>query len=43
MIFDDNGTFLTERVAPKMALIQPRISGDQLVLSAPGIKQLNIY
>ncbi len=42
MVVDNTGRFLTQREYPKMALIQPAIRTDMLVLRAPGMLQLEI-
>ena len=40
MLVDDGGTFLTQRVLPRMALIRPRIQGHELHVGAPGVEPL---
>ena len=42
MVVDAGGTFLTQREAPRMALIAPTIEDGLLVLEAPGMPQLSI-
>lgn len=42
MVVDKHGNFLTQREAPRMALIMPRIRGDALELRAPGMLPLRI-
>lgn len=37
MIVDSNGVFLSQRQIPKMALIQPRVHADGLVLAGKGV------
>ena len=36
MLVDENGSFLTQRQLPKMALIKLSVEGNYLVMSAPG-------
>ncbi len=40
MLVDENGLFLSQRKHPKMALIQPQISGKALTISAPEMNDL---
>jgi hypothetical protein len=40
MLVDEQGTMLTQRQHPRMALIQPAFKGGELVLRAPGMLQL---
>ena len=40
MLVDTEGTMLTQRRHPRMALIQPAFKGGELVLRAPGMLQL---
>ena len=42
MVIKPNGKFLTQRVAPKMCLIQPNIANKQLRLSAPGMPDIKV-
>jgi uncharacterized protein YcbX len=35
MLVDQNGKFITQRTRPGMAVVQPRLSGAQMILSAP--------
>jgi len=42
MVVTPEGGFLTQREHPKLALVSPSISGEKLVLSAPGIENLTI-
>lgn len=45
MVVDAQGAFVTQREAPQLALVQPQLRGDQLVLRAPGMLALylNLY
>jgi uncharacterized protein len=40
MLIDREGIFLSQRRLPKMALIQPRLTAEEMVLSAPGMNEL---
>lgn len=42
MLVTREGLFLTQREYPRMALIQPRIDGDALEVSAPGMPPLRL-
>lgn len=42
MVVDAQGQFLSQREHPRMALIQPRIKADTLLLRAPGMLGLEI-
>ncbi|MBV8708523.1 MAG: MOSC domain-containing protein [Acidobacteriaceae bacterium] len=42
MLVDSNGSFLSQRRLPKMALLSPRFSGDDLVVEAPDMPPLVI-
>jgi uncharacterized protein YcbX len=42
MIVDDNKVFISQRSHPKMALIQIRIDGDYLLLSAPSVDDIKV-
>ena len=42
MVVDTEGNLLTQRELPAMALIVPRIAGDALELSAPGLPLLQL-
>lgn len=42
MIVDENGVFLSQRRLPRMALIEPRFEGSDLVVTAPGMSPLVI-
>ena len=41
MLVDDGGKLITQRRFPEMALINPRVSGEDLVVDAPGMTSLN--
>ncbi|MCA9903231.1 MAG: MOSC domain-containing protein, partial [Anaerolineae bacterium] len=40
MFVDKDGTFLTQRDFPKLALVRTAFNGDNLVLSAPHVRDL---
>jgi hypothetical protein len=40
MLVDDEGVFLSQRKAPRMALIEPGFEGSDLVITAPGMSPL---
>ena len=42
MVVDSEGVFLTQRTLPRMALIQPRLTSQELVLRAPGMLALHV-
>ena len=42
MIVDDDGTFITQREQPRLALLVPRLEGAALVLSAPEREPLRV-
>ncbi|SEF68666.1 hypothetical protein SAMN02982929_00380 [Saccharopolyspora kobensis] len=42
MVVDDDGAFRTQRRWPRLARIQPVISGDRLELSAPGAGSIGV-
>src|SRR5688572_27762421 len=42
MVVDENGSFLTQRTLPRMALIETQLTDDTLMLSAPGLAHLQI-
>jgi len=42
MVVDAQGEFLTQRELPRMALIQPQLKHDEMVLRAPGMLALHI-
>lgn len=42
MVTDADGYFLTQRDYPKMALIQPRLTDDALIVTAPNMDALHI-
>ena len=42
MVVDENNTFLTQRELPRMALIQPQLRTDDIVLRAPGMLALHL-
>ncbi|GGC88888.1 MOSC domain-containing protein [Undibacterium terreum] len=42
MVVNDQGQFLTQREHPRMALIQPSIQSEKLVVRAPGMLPLEI-
>jgi uncharacterized protein YcbX len=42
MLVDAEGLFISQRKHPGMALIQPRITGQQLTVEAPGMSVLDI-
>ena len=41
-VIDDNKVFISQRSHPKMALIQIRIDGDYLLLSAPSVGDIKV-
>lgn len=42
MVVDARGMFLTQRTLPRMALIQPQLKTDEMVLRAPGMLALHV-
>lgn len=42
MVVDTKGEFLTQRELPRMALIQPQLKTDDMVLRAPGMLALHV-
>jgi len=42
MLVDEGGGFLSQRRHPRMPLISPRITPDRLVVSAPGMPDLDV-
>jgi uncharacterized protein YcbX len=42
MLVDEHDVFLSQRKLPRMALIEPRFEGNDLVLTAPGMSHLVI-
>ena len=42
MLVDRDGKFLSQRIHPMMARIRPKIDGDLLTLSAPGLSPVHI-
>ncbi len=40
MLVDEEGLFLSQRKVPRMALIEPRLEGADLVVTAPGMSPL---
>ena len=42
MVVDANGSFVTQRELPRMALIQPTLKTSEMVLRAPGMLALHI-
>jgi len=42
MVVDDNGSFLTQRQVPKMALVRPTITQTELLIEAPGMERLEV-
>lgn len=42
MIVDPQGQFITQRELPRMALIQPRLKSEEMVLRAPGMLALHV-
>ena len=42
MVVDVDGEMLTQRVMPRMALIQPTLRGSEMVLRAPGMLALHV-
>lgn len=42
MLVDANGEFVTQRELPRMALVQPRLRGNDMVLRAPGMLALHV-
>jgi uncharacterized protein YcbX len=43
MVVDEHGDMLTQRELPRMALVQPRLRADDLVLRAPGMLALHLH
>lgn len=42
MVVDAQGAFVTQREHPRLALVRPQLTADELVLSAPGMPDLRI-
>jgi len=42
MLVDEEGQFLTQREYPRMATIRPRVDGDALLVTAPGMAPLRL-
>ena len=42
MVVDEHGGMLTQRELPRLALVQPRLRGDDMVLRAPGMLALHV-
>jgi hypothetical protein len=42
MVVDENSAFLTQRERPRLALIQPQLRTDDIVLRAPGMLALHL-
>jgi uncharacterized protein len=42
MLVDAQGEFVTQRELPQLALVQPTLRGDELVLRAPGMLALHV-
>jgi uncharacterized protein YcbX len=42
MVVDGHGEFVTQRERPRMALVQPTLRGDDMVLRAPGMLALHV-
>jgi len=42
MLVDEDGEFLSQRELPRMALVQPRLRHDDMVLRAPGMLALHV-
>jgi uncharacterized protein len=42
MVVDAEGEFVSQREAPRLALVQPQLKADELVLRAPGMLALHI-
>jgi hypothetical protein len=42
MVVDDQGSFVTQRQLPRMALIRPQIKASEVVLRAPGMLALHL-
>lgn len=42
MVIDPEGRFVTQRTHPRLALVQPALAGDTLVVSAPGMAALDL-
>ena len=42
MVVDARGMFLTQRTLPRMALIQPQLKTEEMVLRAPGMLALHV-
>ncbi len=42
MVIDERGVFVSQREQPKLALVEPKLLADTLVLNAPGMPELVI-
>ena len=43
MVVDAQGEFVTQRELPRMALVQPKLRGSEVVLRAPGMRTFNFH
>lgn len=42
MVTDEAGVFVSQRELPRMALVQPTLKGDEMILRAPGMLALHV-
>ena len=42
MVIDEAGVFVTQREHPKLALVEPTLTADELILKAPGMQDLAV-
>ena len=42
MVVDEQGAFVTQRELPRLALVRPQLTADELVLNSPGMRELHI-
>lgn len=42
MLIDHDGEYLTQRQFPRMALLEPNLTGDLLTIGAPGMERLSV-
>ena len=42
MVTDEGGVFVSQRELPRMALVQPTLKGDEMILRAPGMLALHV-
>lgn len=42
MVVDSEGKFLTQRTVPRMALVRPKLTSQEMVLRAPGMLALHV-